>query len=113
MFGPNDIAMLYSVVDVAGINSISRRVLGNAANMLAGALRFEIPLAKGVDKPAIGLTMFGVTTTCVDLVVDALNDQYECFVFHATGTGGQTIGVSSAESGRTDRGERRHNHRGR
>ena len=63
--------MLYSVVDVAGINSISRRVLA--------------------DKPAIGLTMFGVTTTCVDLVVDALKDQYECFVFHATGTGGQTM----------------------
>ena len=89
--GPNDIAMLYSVVDVAGINSISRRVLGNAANMLVGALRFKIPLAKGADKPAIGLTMFGVTTTCVDLVVDALKDQYECFVFHATGTGGQTM----------------------
>ena len=89
--GPTDIAMLYSVVDIAGLNSISRRVLGNAANMLAGALRFKIPDARVADKPAIGLTMFGVTTPCVNRVVDALRGQYECFVFHATGTGGQTM----------------------
>ncbi len=97
--GPNDIAMLYSVVDVAGLNAISRRVLGNAANMLAGSLRFKIPSAKGADKPAIGLTMFGVTTPCVNRVVDTLKDRYECFVFHATGTGGQTM-EKLADSGR-------------
>lgn len=89
--GPNDIAMMYSVVDVAGINTISRRVLGNAANMLAGAVKTKIPAAKGKDKPGIGLTMFGVTTPCVNRVVDTLKDRYECFVFHATGTGGQTM----------------------
>ncbi len=84
---------------VAGLNAISRRVLGNAANMLAGSLRFKIPFAKGADKPAIGLTMFGVTTPCVNRVVDTLKDRYECFVFHATGTGGQTM-EKLADSGR-------------
>src|SRR5262249_10251477 len=89
--GPNDIAMMYSVVDVAGINTISRRVLGNGAHMVAGAVKFKVPVSKGVDKPAIGLTMFGVTTPCVNRIVEALKGEYECFVFHATGTGGQTM----------------------
>lgn len=89
--GPNDIAMLYSVVDIAGINSISRLVLGNAANALAGAIRFGLPPSVGDDRPALGLTMFGVTTPCVDRVVERLKHQYECFVFHATGVGGQTL----------------------
>lgn len=89
--GPTDIAMMYSVVDVAGLNSISRRVLGNAANALAGAIRFPLPQSTESVKPAIGLTMFGVTTPVVDRVVDNLKDRYECFVFHATGVGGQTM----------------------
>lgn len=88
--GPNDIAMMYSVVDIAGLNTISRRVLGNAAGMIAGAVEMDIP-ANASDKPAIGLTMFGVTTPCVENVVSQLEDRYECFVFHATGTGGQTM----------------------
>ena len=88
--GPNDIAMMYSVVDIAGLNSISRRVLGNAAGMIAGAVNTEIAETDS-DKPALGLTMFGVTTACVEQVVEKLDDQYECFVFHATGTGGQTM----------------------
>jgi uncharacterized protein (UPF0261 family) len=89
--GPNDIAMMYSVVDVAGLNSISRQVLGNAARFLAGALRFELPAAPAHELPNIGLTMFGVTTPCVNRVVETLKSKYECFVFHATGTGGQTM----------------------
>lgn len=89
--GPNDIAMTYSVVDVAGLNSISRRVLGNAANALAGAICFPLPEDHGTARPAVGLTMFGVTTPCVDQVVAQLQDRYECFVFHATGVGGQTL----------------------
>jgi uncharacterized protein (UPF0261 family) len=97
--GPNDIAMMYSVVDVAGINAISRQVLGNAANMLAGAVTRPIPAAAGTDKPAIGLTMFGVTTPCVHRVVDLLKGEYECFVFHATGAGGRTM-EKLADSGR-------------
>lgn len=89
--GTSDIAMLYSVVDVAGINSISRQVLGNAANAMAGSIRFSIPQATVADLPAVGLTMFGVTTPCVDHVVAKLRDRFECFVFHATGVGGQTL----------------------
>ena len=97
--GPNDIAMMYSVVDVAGINAISRRVLGNAAHMLAGAVKFKVPMPKAADKPAIGLTMFGVTTPCVNRIVEKMKGKYECFVFHATGTGGQTM-EKLADSGR-------------
>lgn len=89
--GPNDIAMMYSVVDVAGLNSISRQVLGNAALFLAGALRFDLPAAPRDELPNIGLTMFGVTTPCVNRIVENLKGRYECFVFHATGTGGQTM----------------------
>ncbi len=95
--GPSDIAMMYSVTDVAGLNRISRRVLGNAAHALAGMLCNAVPAA-GADKPAIGLTMFGVTTPCVNAVVGQLDDDYDCLVFHATGTGGQSM-EKLAESG--------------
>ena len=87
--GPNDITMMYSVVDIAGLNRISRVVLANAAHALAGMMRGEAPAAE--DKPAIGLTMFGVTTACVDMVRAALEARYDCLVFHATGTGGQSM----------------------
>lgn len=89
--GPSDIAMMYSVVDVAGINSISRVVLGNAARFLAGALQLSLPPSATHELPNIGLTMFGVTTTCVNHLVERLKTDYECFVFHATGVGGQTM----------------------
>lgn len=89
--GPNDIAMLYSVVDIAGLNSISRMVLGNAAHMVAGAAARAVPAVDQLERPAIGLSMFGVTTPCVDRVVSKLSDRFECLVFHATGTGGQTM----------------------
>jgi uncharacterized protein (UPF0261 family) len=88
--GPADICMMYSVTDVAGINRISRQVLGNAAHALAGMLAHQVPPAKGI-KPALGLTMFGVTTPCVEQVVRALAGDYDCLVFHATGTGGQSL----------------------
>ena len=88
--GPNDIAMMYSVTDVAGINNISARVLGNAAHAVAGMVKFELPEQPHV-KPAIGMTMFGVTTPCVDAVRAQLEERYECLVFHATGTGGQSM----------------------
>lgn len=88
--GPSDIAMVYSVTDVAGLNSISRRVLGNAAHALAGMIAQPIPEAEA-DKPAIGLTMFGVTTPCVETVTSLLRRDYECLVFHATGIGGQSL----------------------
>ncbi len=88
--GPSDIAMVYSVTDVAGLNRISRRVLGNAAHALLGMLQGRIPEV-AEDKPAIGLSMFGVTTPCVNRITDALSPAYDCLVFHATGTGGRSM----------------------
>jgi uncharacterized protein (UPF0261 family) len=88
--GPSDICMMYSVTDVAGLNRISRRVFGNAAHALAGMLGHAVPAASDA-KPAVGLTMFGVTTPCVQQVTRALEDEYDCLVFHATGTGGQSM----------------------
>lgn len=88
--GPSDIAMLYSVTDVVGLNRISRRVLGNAAHAMAGMLQGQVPEV-AEDKPAIGLSMFGVTTTCVNQLSAALEADYDCLVFHATGTGGRSL----------------------
>ncbi|WP_336795213.1 Tm-1-like ATP-binding domain-containing protein [Erwinia aphidicola] len=88
--GASDIAMLYSVTDVAGLNRISRRVLGNAAHQIAGAVMFSVP-PDSSDKPAIGLTMFGVTTPCVEAVSSGLEADYDCLVFHATGSGGKAM----------------------
>jgi uncharacterized protein (UPF0261 family) len=88
--GPSDICMMYSVTDVQGINRISEKVLGNAAHALAGMIAH--PVAESVvTKPAIGLTMFGVTTPCVQAVTKRLGDDYDCLVFHATGVGGQSM----------------------
>lgn len=88
--GSSDIALMYSVTDVAGLNRISRVVLANAAHALAGALSAP-PVDRGQDRPALGLTMFGVTTPCVTAITETLRDEYDCLVFHATGTGGQAM----------------------
>lgn len=88
--GPNDIAMMYSVVDVAGLNAISRRVIGNAANAAAGMALGAVPSSES-DKPGLGMTMFGVTTACVTMVREAMEGAYEVYTFHATGTGGQSM----------------------
>jgi uncharacterized protein (UPF0261 family) len=88
--GPNDIAMMYSVVDVAGLNAISRRVIGNAANAAAGMALGAVPEAAN-DKPGLGLTMFGVTTACATSVREAMEASHEVYTFHATGTGGQSM----------------------
>ena len=87
---PSDITMMYSVTDIAGLNRISRMVLGNAAHALAGMVARKPPEVTS-DKPGIGLTMFGVTTPCVNRMVEALSKDYDCLVFHATGTGGQSM----------------------
>ncbi|MGE3292368.1 MAG: Tm-1-like ATP-binding domain-containing protein [Geminicoccaceae bacterium] len=89
--GPADIMMLHAVTDVQGLNRISRRVLGNAAHALAGMMRNAIPQPAMADKPALGLTMFGVTTPCVQAVAKALEADHDCLVFHATGTGGRAM----------------------
>ncbi|MDL5154837.1 Tm-1-like ATP-binding domain-containing protein [Actinomycetospora termitidis] len=87
--GSSDITLMYSVTDVAGLNRISRVVLSNAAHALAGAL--SAPPVDTVDRPALGLTMFGVTTPCVTAVTEQVADEYDCLVFHATGTGGRAM----------------------
>jgi uncharacterized protein (UPF0261 family) len=89
--GPSDIAMMYSVTDVAGLNRISRRVLANAAGAIGGAFRQAAGAADDDGRPAVGITMFGVTTACVQQVAPLLESRYDCLVFHATGTGGQSM----------------------
>jgi uncharacterized protein (UPF0261 family) len=89
--GPSDICMIYPVTDIAGLNAISRRVLANAAHALAGMMQAPPPEAPARAKPAIGLTMFGVTTPCVQAVQARLSDRFDALVFHATGTGGQSF----------------------
>jgi uncharacterized protein (UPF0261 family) len=88
--GPNDLAMMYSVVDVAGLNAISRKVIGNAAHAVAG-MAINTVAEVPSDRPGLGMTMFGVTTACVTQVRAALGDSHEIYVFHATGIGGQSM----------------------
>ncbi len=85
-----DISMMYSVVDIAGINSLSRQILANAAGAIVGMVNTELPAA--ADNPLIGATMFGVTTPCVTKARELLEDAgYEVLVFHATGAGGRAM----------------------
>lgn len=88
--GPSDIAMMYSVTDVAGLNRISRVVLGNAANAMVGMAGNRVKPPES-SKSAVGLTMFGVTTPLVTALVAELEADYDPLVFHATGTGGQSM----------------------
>lgn len=88
--GTTDITMMPSVVDVAGVNRISRRIYTNAAGAICGMVLGEIEA--GDDKPLIAATMFGNTTTAVDHARQIMEGEgYEVLVFHATGTGGQTM----------------------
>ena len=90
--GASDITIMHSVADVSGLNAITRRVLANGANALAGmvaARREERAAIEGL--PAVGITMFGVTTACVQHLTRALHKEYDCLVFHATGIGGQAM----------------------
>lgn len=88
--GPADICMMPSITDVQGLNRISRRILENAAHALAGMIRLRQEDAARM-RPAIGLTMFGVTTACVQQVAAALEPSHDCLVFHAVGTGGRAM----------------------
>ncbi len=88
--GPSDIMMMHSVSDVAGLNAISRKVIGNAAHAIAGMVLNQVPDVKDGKLP-VGITMFGVTTQCVTQLRERLDATCECFVFHATGTGGQCM----------------------
>ena len=86
-----DVTMMYSVVDIAGLNPLSRRVLANAAGAICGMIAMEHVAALG-DRPLIAATMFGVTTPCVTEARKRLEQAgYEVIVFHATGTGGRAM----------------------
>ena len=89
--GDKDIFMLNSVVDIAGLNRISRPILANAAAAMAGMISMP-PLPSGDDKPLIAATMFGVTTPCVNHAREILEQAgFEVLVFHATGSGGRAM----------------------
>ncbi|MCS6879432.1 MAG: Tm-1-like ATP-binding domain-containing protein [Geminicoccaceae bacterium] len=94
----SDIVLVPAVTDVAGLNRISREILANAAHALVGMVKHRLEtrrtLARGParpDLPAIGLTMFGVTTPAVERVAAALSGEVDCLVFHATGIGGMAM----------------------
>ena len=93
--GVRDICMMYSVVDISGLNRISRQVLSNAAfamlGMVQGRQRYAASIAQE-HKPLVTATMFGVTTPCVERARRIVEEAgYEVLVFHATGVGGQTM----------------------
>jgi len=95
--GPADITMMYSVTDVQGLNSISRSVLANGANAIAGMVKARLENHAATERnaqaalPAVGITMFGVTTSAVQKIAADLRNDFECLVFHATGVGGRSM----------------------
>ncbi|HEX5590711.1 MAG TPA: Tm-1-like ATP-binding domain-containing protein [Candidatus Limnocylindrales bacterium] len=91
--GTSDVTLMHSIVDIAGLNRISRRVLANAAAATAGMARQASRADDRPDgRPCIGATMFGVTTPCVTAAREVLESRgYEVLVFHATGTGGRAM----------------------
>jgi len=90
--GTSDITMMYSVVDISGINRISSSILHNAANAMAGMVKNLEKADMPGEKPILGATMFGVTTPCVSHAREKLEEMgYEVLVFHAVGVGGQTM----------------------
>lgn len=89
--GARDITFMPSIVDVAGINRVSRMIYTNAAGAITGMVRAEMPPTVE-EKPLITASMFGNTTPCVDWARGVMEAQgYEVLVFHATGTGGKTM----------------------
>ena len=98
--GVKDIVMVPSIVDVSGVNRISREIFARAAGAVCGMLETDVPI--GVDKPLIAASMFGNTTQCVEDAKKILEAAgYEVLVFHATGTGGKTM-ESLVEAGLID-----------
>jgi len=90
--GVKDIVMLNSIVDIAGLNRVTREVLGEAARALAGMVLLEKPDAAVAERPLVAATMFGVTTPCVEAARRVLEAAgYEVLVFHATGSGGKAM----------------------
>ena len=95
--GATDVTLMYAVTDVAGVNSISARILANAAAAAAGMLKAPAVQLEG-GRPLIGASMFGVTTACVSTAREWLEERgYEVLVFHATGAGGRALESLVAE----------------
>lgn len=95
--GTKDIVMFPSIVDVSGINRISRVLLARAAGAICGMVEVDVP--SGEDKPLIAASMFGNTTDCVNAARESLEAAgYEVLVFHSTGMGGKIM-ESLIESG--------------
>lgn len=96
--GDKDVFMLNSIVDILGVNRISRMILSQAAQAMAGLVSLPLPPAAAADRPLVTATMFGVTTPCVMRAKKALEDAgYEVLVFAATGNGGQAMESLIAE----------------
>ena len=90
--GDKDIFMLNSVVDIPGLNRVSRQVLSQAARAMAGLVTHPAPAPQPDDRPLVAATMFGVTTACVERAKERLERAgCEVLVFHATGNGGQAM----------------------
>jgi len=88
--GVKDIVMVPSIVDVAGVNRISREIFAKAAGAICGMIETEVP--PGEDRPLVVASMFGNTTPCVEAAMAIIERAgYEVLVFHATGTGGRTM----------------------
>ena len=89
--GDKDVVMINSIVDILGLNRVSRTVLAEAAHAVAGMVKFAVDTAAS-EKPLVAATMFGVTTPCVERAREVLEEAgYEVLVFHCTGTGGQAM----------------------
>jgi uncharacterized protein (UPF0261 family) len=89
--GSVDVTMMYSVVDIAGVNQISARIISNAAGALVGMAEATVP-ALGAERPLVVASMFGVTTPCVTTARERLEELgYEVLVFHQTGAGGGSM----------------------
>ncbi len=91
-----DMTLMYPVTDIAGLNRLSRSILANAAHAMAGMVSRQAPAAAVADKPALALTMFGVTTPCVQAVRAQLEGAFDTQVFHANGAGGRTLEALAA-----------------
>ena len=97
--------MMYSVVDISGVNRVSARIMANAAGAIAGMVEATVPELEA--KPLVGATMFGVTTPCVTRARERLEELgYEVLVFHATGAGGRV--ARGARARRVPRRRARH-----
>lgn len=92
----SDLTSVFPVTDIAGLNSVSRVVLANAAHALAGMVLHTPPPAPADDKPALALSMFGVTTPCVQALRGLLQAQFDTQVFHANGPGGRALEALAA-----------------